>query len=123
VPEAKLWHKVSVSFGGEGSPLALYFQTRNRLLWARRHAALPRRLGVYAESVRALFRRFAFPLVRVRAGQPFSLKGWWWSVRAVFHDPSNLAYFMGVRDFWLGRFGNCPDGVRVLAKEWASRRS
>lgn len=75
------------------------------------------------KTVRALFRRFAFPLVRVRAGQPFSLKGWWWSVRAVFHDPSNLAYFMGVRDFWLGRFGNCPDVVRVLAKEWSSRRS
>lgn len=121
VPEAKLWHKVSVSFGGEGSPLALYFQTRNRLLWARRHAALPRRLGVYAESVRALFRRFAFPLVRVRAGQPFSLKGWWWSVRAVFHDPSNLAYFMGVRDFWLRRFGDCPPVVRDLARQMRAR--
>jgi len=123
VPEAKLWHKVSVSFGGEGSPLALYFQTRNRLLWARRHTALPRRLGVYAESVRALFRRFVFPLVRVRAGQPFSLKGWWWSVRAVFHDPINLAYFMGFRDFWLRRFGNCPDVVRELGQEWALKKA
>ena len=123
VPEAKLWHKVSVSFGGEGSPLALYFQTRNRLLWAKRHATLRRRLGVYAESVYALFRRFAFPLVRTRKGQPFSLKGGWWSVREVFHDPSNLACFMGFRDFWLGRFGNCPDVVRELAKQWTTRQS
>jgi hypothetical protein len=91
------------------------------LLWAKRHAALPRRFGVYAESMRALFRRFAFPLVRVRAAQPFSLKGWWWSVRAVFHDPSNLAYFMGVRDFWLRRFGDCPPVVRDLARQMRAR--
>ena len=63
VPEAKLWHKVSVSFGGEGSPLALYFQTRNRLLWAKRHAALPRRFGVYVGAARA------YPSVRVCLGR------------------------------------------------------
>lgn len=123
VPEARLWHKISVSFGGEGSPLALYFQTRNRLLWARRHAALPRRLGVYLESGRALFRRYALASVRALFGGPFSPKAWWWSVREVFHDPSNLAYFMGVRDFWLRRFGDCPPVVRDLAKQMRARTS
>jgi GT2 family glycosyltransferase len=34
VPEAKVWHKVSVSFGGENSSLFRYFYTRNRVLWA-----------------------------------------------------------------------------------------
>lgn len=121
VPEAKLWHKVSVSFGGEGSPLALYFVTRNRLLWAKRHAAFSRRFSIYAETIRLLFRRFVFPLARIRIRQPFSLKGWWWSVREVFRDPSNLAYFMGARDFCLRRFGDCPPIVRNLAKQMPTR--
>ncbi len=117
VPDAKLWHKVSVSFGGENSPLALYFQTRNRLLWARRHANLSQRLRVHSEAIRSLLRRFVFPLVGTQVRQPFSLKGWWWSMRGTYHDPSNLAYFMGVRDFWLRRFGDCPSVVRDLAKQ------
>lgn len=122
VPEAKLWHKVSVSFGGEGSPLALYFQTRNRLLWASRHAALPRRFAVYAASMRALLHRFVRPLLRARTGRSYSLKTWWWAMRMVWLDPSNRAYFMGVRDFWLRRFGNCPDAVRALAGEGSAKR-
>lgn len=123
VPDAKLWHKVSVSFGGEGSPLALYFITRNRLLWARRHANLSQRLRVHAEVIRSFLRRFVFPFARARIGQPFSLKEFWWSVREAFHDPSNLAYFMGVRDFWLRRFGDCPPIVRDLAKQMRARAS
>lgn len=117
VPEAKLWHKVSVSFGGEGSPLALYFQTRNRLLWARRHAPLRRRLAVYAASLRALSHRFVHPLLRARTGRSYSLKAWWWAMRMVWQDPSNRAYLLGVRDFWLRRFGDCPVVVRDLAQQ------
>lgn len=30
-PQAVLWHKVSVSTGGEGSPFSYYYETRNRL--------------------------------------------------------------------------------------------
>lgn len=47
VPASKAWHKVSVSSGGEGSPLKLYHWTRGRLLFAGRHAAagLPRLLA------------------------------------------------------------------------------
>lgn len=116
VPEAKLWHKVSASFGGESSPLALYFITRNRLLWAERHAELSRRLGVHAKSVRSLVRRFVLPLTGARLQAPFTLRGWWWSVREAFRDQSNLAYFLGVRDFWLRRFGDCPPVVRGFAK-------
>ncbi|RLD17169.1 MAG: glycosyltransferase family 2 protein [Caldiserica bacterium] len=33
VPEAKLWHKISQSTGGTYTPMALYFGTRNRLLF------------------------------------------------------------------------------------------
>lgn len=123
VPEAKLWHKVSVSFGGEGSPLALYFITRNRLLWTRRHANLAQRLRVHSEAIRSLFQQFVFPLAGTQLRGPFTPKAWWWSVRSAFLDPRNVAYFLGVRDYWLRRFGNCPDAVRVLTKEWSAKRA
>lgn len=117
VPEAKLWHKVSVSFGGEGSPLALYFITRNRLLWARRHAGMPMRLRVYRMAVRSLVARCGAALAGRRTGDTFTLRHWWWSVREAFADPRNRAYFFGFRDFWLRRFGDCPPVVRELAKQ------
>jgi hypothetical protein len=117
VPNAKLWHKVSVSFGGEGSPLALYFITRNRLLWARRHATLPWRLRVHAEAIRSLFRRFVFPLAGTQLRSSFTPRAWWWSVRGAFKDPRNVAFFLGVRDYWLRRFGDCPPVVRQFAKK------
>lgn len=117
VPDAKLWHKVSVSFGGEGSPLALYFITRNRLLWAKRHANLSRRLRVHAEIIRSLFRRFVYPLAGTRLGGPLTPKAWWWSVRGAFKDPRNVVFFLGVRDFWLRRYGDCPPVVRQFAKK------
>lgn len=122
VPDARVWHKVSVSFGGEGSPLALYFITRNRLLWARRHVSLSRRLRVHAEIIRSLIQRFLAPSSGTQVGGPFILKAWWWSVRDALRDPRNIAVFLGVRDFWLGRFGNCPDEVRALTKEWVAGR-
>ena len=40
VPAARIWHKVSVTSGGEHSPLILYYETRNHLEVCRRHAPL-----------------------------------------------------------------------------------
>lgn len=122
VPEARLWHKISASFGGEDSPLKEYFSARNRLLWAQRNTGIWLRLRIYADSARALMRRFGVPLLGLSTPRPFSARGWWWSVQAAFHDPRNRAAFLGVRDFWLRRFGNCPDVVRELSKAWASKR-
>ena len=123
VPDAKLWHKVSVSFGGEGSPLALYFITRNRLLWARRHASMTTRLRVYGTAAWSLVARFGAALVGRRMGGAFTLRRWWWSVREAIDDPRNRAYYMGFRDFWLGRFGDCPPVVRELAQQIRSRQA
>ena len=36
VPEARVWHKVAGSFGGEASPLRAYFSARNQLLFAEK---------------------------------------------------------------------------------------
>lgn len=122
VPDAKLWHKVSVSFGGEGSPLALYFITRNRLLWARRHAGFWTRLRVYWMATWSLFARFGGGLAGRRMADTFTLRRWKWSVLDAFADPQNLAFYLGFRDFWLGRFGNCPERVRELARVWSAKR-
>ena len=122
VPDARLWHKISVSFGGEDSPLKEYFSARNRLLWAERNARPWLRLRIYADSARAMMRRFILPLLGLRARHPFSMRGWWWSVRDAFCDPRNRAAFLGFRDYWLRRFGNCPDVVRKLGKDWSSKR-
>jgi GT2 family glycosyltransferase len=123
VPEAKLWHKISVSFGGEDSPMKEYFSARNRLLWAQRNAAFGLRMRIYLSSTRALLRRFVRPMLGFPMGGRNKLRQWWWSARAAFRDPRNRAAAMGYRDFWLRRFGNCPDVVRDLAREWKARRT
>ena len=123
VPEARLWHKISVSFGGEDSPLKEYFSTRNRLLWARRNAAAGLRARIYLDSTRALLRRFMRPMRLSAVPKPVTPRSWWWNVRSAFIDPRSRAAAMGFIDFWLGRFGDCPDAVRDLARQWASRRA
>ena len=119
LPEAKLWHKVSVSFGGERSPLALYFLTRNRLLWARRHAGFGTSARLYARTAATLAHRFLSPLVDGRIGSP---RERWWALQSAFGEARNRAYLLAVRDFVLGKFGDCPQQVRELSKQWSGHR-
>lgn len=123
VPQARLWHKVSASFGGEDSPLKEYFSARNRLLWAQRNAALTVRWRIYAASAGALAWRYGRALLGQTVIGPHTLRNWWWAVRAAWRDPRSEAAAMGVRDFWLRRFGNCPDKVRELARQWSANRA
>jgi hypothetical protein len=123
VPEAILWHKVSVSFGGPNSPMKEYFSARNRLLWASRNARLSLRIRIYAGAMRSLMRRFILPLLEFRPHSQFSAKRWWWGTRAAFLNPHNRAYFRGVSDFCLRRFGDCPDVIRELTKQWALKQA
>jgi len=39
VPEAKVWHKVSLTAGGSGSPVERYWMAKNSVLYYRKHAA------------------------------------------------------------------------------------
>lgn len=123
VPKARLWHKISVSFGGEFSPLKEYFSARNRLLWARRNAIPSLRFRIYIKSLKALVKRFVSPVFFYRRPSLFNLKKWWWNIHGIYMDPRNRAHFAGFRDFWLGRFGDCPNAVRELAREWAARQA
>lgn len=57
VPEAKAWHRVSATAGGEHSALIAYYDTRNHLAVCRRHApmrgvrAAVREMGILAVHV------------------------------------------------------------------------
>ncbi len=84
--DARLWHAVSASSGGDHSPLSAYYHTRNMLVVCERHAPLPRSRALAREAEVLLAniahaRRGANPARNARA----ALAGW--------------------RDFRLGRLG------------------
>jgi GT2 family glycosyltransferase len=120
VPRAKLWHKVSVAFGGEDSPLKDYFIFRNRLLWAKRHLPLRRRIDIHLSVYRIMLRRFFGPAFGGANG--VGLRRRYWALGAAFRSPKNRAVVRGLRDYWGGRFGDCPDVVRDWTRKWAEAR-
>jgi GT2 family glycosyltransferase len=64
-PKAKVWHKVSASLGGEGSPDALYYGIRNTLYALRAHSPASSGLsgGLRTALVAAVFLLSAFRLL------------------------------------------------------------
>jgi GT2 family glycosyltransferase len=55
VPGARLWHKVSLSFGQTWSAAYLYYYARNRCLWIERNFPFQRRCFLYRCAVRRSF--------------------------------------------------------------------
>ncbi|MDP1678930.1 MAG: glycosyltransferase family 2 protein [Candidatus Nitrotoga sp.] len=122
IPEAKLWHKVSSSFGGADSPLISYFITRNKLFWAKKHLPKSARINLHKENLRILRRILLPPLSLANADSPlakkliWSFSSWLKTIKRNIGNPTNRATLMGMRDYYLDRSGNCPDQVRELAK-------
>lgn len=112
VPEAKVWHKVSVSLGGEGSPLQTYFVTRNRLRWTRLHGSASQRRAAWRATLGSLRARLS-PFLAGGGG----LRARWWALREAVANPLNRAMLLGLYDYLRGRFGDCPPVVR----EWTQR--
>lgn len=54
-PETCMWHKVSASTGGSGSPTNDYFLTRNRFYYAMRYSPLRTKFAVIRDTVRLIF--------------------------------------------------------------------
>jgi len=108
VPSAKLWHKISVSFGGAESPLAQYYMTRNRLLWAKRHLNIHNRYILWLNLAREVLPNWN---LNKSPGIGLSRQLWWsfaeyiniW--RKYLKDPIFQAKCYGVHDYLLGRFG------------------
>jgi GT2 family glycosyltransferase len=77
VPSGRVWHRVSVSTGGEHVPCTAYYVTRNTLEVARRHAPLSGLRALRREAVTLAVqvghtRRAQRPLANLRA----VLEGW-----------------------------------------------
>ncbi|MBD9355766.1 methyltransferase domain-containing protein [Methylomonas albis] len=122
IPAAKIWHKVSVSFGGPESPIFEYFMARNRLLWARKHLSLFSRIKLYREYFWIVKSRMIPSFVVADASVPFlkryvwSLASWLNASKRYYQIPANQAILRGIFDYLFGRFGNCPDSIRSLPR-------
>jgi methionine biosynthesis protein MetW len=117
VPAAKVWHRVSRSFGGAGAPLVRYFMTRNRLLWGRKHLSTVEFVRLCGAMYRELFPRLALDAQTGRS----HLKQLYWGVaqfcrelRKRLATKEFKASLYGVRDFVLGRFGYPEATIRKL---------
>ncbi len=106
IPQAKMWHKGGASSQGWDSPLSLYYQSRNILLFTRENGSLWDWLILWCSFV---------PYLMLRA-IGFLLSG---------QRKHGLAILCGARDFLLGRLGEGTYQVteaRSLHKS-SSRRS
>lgn len=121
IPYAKVWHKVSVSIGGDNSPIARYFNARNQLLWSKRHLSLPNRLRVYRHVLKRL-RASYIPVFNLNSQYRNFLRRYAWALFSWYrqfqrnvNSPSNSADLLGLRDYFRSRFGDCPPEVRRLS--------
>lgn len=108
IPNAKVWHKISISFGGSQSPLYLYFSARNKLLFGRKNLPLLKRIFFYYKSILIDF----FPHTNKF---PFSFKRIYWDLSNIskqYKTPQFQARILGVRDFLINKLGNAPQHLR-----------
>ena len=118
VPDAKVWHKVSISFGGENSSLFQYYTMRNKLLWAEKYLPLSLRLKLYRDVLRKLLVYFT-PHFLKRSGK--EQPSWHKQAEATNNASErtrqrilgNRAQILGIRDYVLRRFGECSAMVRA----------
>jgi GT2 family glycosyltransferase len=121
VPGAKIWHKVSVSFGGEESALFRYFMNRNKLLWAEKNLPFFQRVLVYIRASNE-FLSLLLPPFRLKMANDISfikkisssLVEYRYSVIKYYNDPLRKAKILGLRDFLLRRFGGCSESVKSI---------
>ena len=121
-PTARIWHKIGASFGSEQSPLRAYFSTRNQLLWGANN--------LDDSSRRRLWRRVVLrhvpPLSLGTSSTPWvkrlawGLPQWWRNAKRMWCDPVQQASRLGLFDYALRRFGDCPAKIRKLNTAWAS---
>lgn len=112
VPDARVWHKISVSFGGMESPTYMYFHFRNRLLWAEKHLRMGPRVMVYARVARELLSGLR-PPARRRGAETAPTDGrrvlsgreYVAALTERYRSPLLHARLRGARDYVLRRFG------------------
>lgn len=122
VPRSHVWHKVSASLG-VASPLMVYFGSRNMLRWAKRHLGLRDWSKLILRTVQQAFN---LPTLKAVLSCPTRnplncLKHIYWNVakaiqktRTSWPEPQYIARRIALRDYLLGRFGDCPEQIRQL---------
>jgi hypothetical protein len=103
VRDSMIRHVGSASIGGKASPLNVYFQTRNGLLFAERHIPRTQRI----EFWRTQYRR-----ARELVGGRGRLR--WLPLFFLSRDRLVIAFRRAIRDYLLRRFGDCPPFIRQL---------
>lgn len=105
-PEAKVLHKISVSFGGNRAPLYIYYFTRNRLLWAKKNLSFSGSIAMRCQIIKEFFPHIFF----MNGKSNFFQRVYWDLVKNMgdFKSGSLQAKFFGLHDFFLSRYGNCP---------------
>ena len=113
VPAALMWHKIEPSPGEAQSVVGDYFDTRHRLLWARRHLR-PRGLR---DVRRKVFQEVWGALPRLPKWTAGARAFYWWSheVTRECRRPFVRARLRALFDHLHGRSGDCPQSVRRLA--------
>lgn len=115
VANAKVYHKISTSFGGSASPLMSYFLTRNSLLWGERHLSL----SDYIKLVIITLRRIVW-MSSSEAASKFRIinhihifKQYY---EGKYDSVVSYSYYLGCRDYLLRKFGNGPSNRSLLMK-------
>lgn len=116
VPEAKVWHKISTSFGGEMSPLYNYYLMRNKLLWAEKNLSFSKRMVLYKNVLKELSSHILPPRFHLNTknnllniGMYNSVAGYRKSFQEKFASPLRKAKLWGMRDYLFRRFGKSPE--------------
>lgn len=114
IPKARIWHKVSSSFGGANSPIHTYFMSRNELIWAKRHLPISARKALLKRNINTAQRILFPPFILTANNLPlmkrllWSFYSWLKAIKRNIAIPTNKAVLLGLRDYYLGRHGNCP---------------
>lgn len=115
IPNAKIWHKIGVSFGSESSPLRLFFSARNRLLWIEKNLSHRLALKTALQTIWKILPTFIksktpnTPLVKrfIWALLDY-LKSW----GDLFSNKAKQARLLGIVNYLLRAFGDCPTSLR-----------
>jgi GT2 family glycosyltransferase len=104
VSTSKVWHKISASFnGGNRSPHYEYFWWRNRFLWIERNApSTIAAIQLYAFAFRGIYRE---------------MRSYWNPQTTDRQRLGKKAALEGIKDYFLRRFGNCPEWVISAASQ------
>lgn len=109
---AKIWHKVSTSFGGENSVKFNYYMARNFLLWAEKHLNGAKFIAVFKKVLLDIFKLsmpYGFDFNKIKLlniiYNDHPSDRYYNYIRKIYSNPLIVAKIKGIIDYSLRRFG------------------